>query len=158
MKSCTTSGSFGTLSGLTNGVTNSTNVITCSLAATTATVTLGTFPSGYYSCVVASATNLRVGLLCSIAGSVTDARIIDISGTTIQFDKPCKAVVGAAFTTAGLIEGEVISINTTTPKSSCVVMKITGTTVTLDTAMVDTQTLRTLSYTAPVFKAHANIA
>jgi len=153
-RSVTTSGSFGTLSGLTNGATTNTSKdITVSLSARTATTT-----AGAYTAVVSSATDMRVGILCSIAGAVTDARIINISGTTLTFNKPCKAVTGAALTTAGLIEGEVISIDTTTPIAGAVVMKITGSTVTLDTAASDTQSGRTLSYTAPVFKTHAVIA
>lgn len=153
-RSVTTSGSFGTLNGLTNcATTNTSKDITVSLSARTATTV-----AGAYTAVVSSATDMRVGILCSIAGAVTDARIIAISGTTLTFNKPCKAATGAALTTAGLIEGEVISINTTTPIAGAVVMKITGSTVTLDTAASDTQAARTLSYTTPVFKTHATIA
>lgn len=153
-KSVTTSGSFGTLSGLTNAsTTNTSKDVTMSLAARTATATAGS-----YSATVSSATDLRVGLLCSITGGVTNARILAISGTTIQLNKQCKAVTGAAFTTAGVVEGEVVSLNTTTPIAGAVVMKVNGSTVTLDTAASDTQSGRTVSYTTPVFKAHAAIA
>lgn len=151
VKSVTRSGSFGTLSGLTNAATNSTNVVTMSLTATTATAT-----AGAYVVTVASATNLRAGLLCSIAGGVTNARILSISGNDLQLNKPCKAVTGAAFTTAGVIEGEVVTINTGTPTVGTV-MKIDGTSVTLDAAALTTESGRTVAYQAPIFKAHANI-
>jgi hypothetical protein len=113
-----------------------------------------------YTVTVSSATNLRVGLSVSIsAAGITNARIINIVGTTVYLDAQAKSTqIGATFTTAGVIDGEVISINTTTPISSAIVMKINGATVTLDTAASDTQTGRTLSYTTPVFKNHANIA
>lgn len=154
--SVVTSGTFGTLSGLTNGeTTNGSKDITCSLSGITADTIANT-----YTVTVSSATNLRVGLSVSIsAAGITNARIINIVGTTVYLDAQAKSTqIGATFTTAGVIDGEVISINTTTPISSAIVMKINGATVTLDTAASDTQTGRTLSYTTPVFKNHANIA
>ena len=153
-KSVTTSGTFGTLSGLTNAATtNGSKDITLSLSARTATATAGS-----YSVVVSDATNLRVGLFCSIAGSVTNAQILAIVGTTLSLNTPCKAVVGAAFTTAGVVEGEVVSLNTTPAIAGAVVMNINGSTVTLDTAASSTETGRTVTYTTPIFKAHAAIA
>lgn len=149
LKSCVTSGTFGTLSGLTNcATTNASNNVTMSLAATTATASAQS-----YSCVVASAANLRVGLICSIAGGVTNARIVGISGTTVELDRRIKAVTGAAFTTAGVIEGETVTINTGTPLVGTV-MKINGTTVTLDAAATSSETGRTVGYVTPVFDAH----
>ena len=153
-RSVTTSGTFGTLSGLTNAATtNGSKDITVSLSARTATATANS-----YSVTVSDATNLRTGLLCTIAGCVTNARIINVSGTTLNLNKPCKAVTGAAFTTAGVVEGEVVSLNTTPAIAGAVVMKINGSTVTLDTAASSTETGRTVTYTTPVFKAHAAIA
>lgn len=156
LTSCTTSGSFGTLSGLTNGsTTNASKVITCSLTATTCATTADT-----YSVVVASATNLREGLLVSIGGGGgSNMRILSVSGTTIQLDTPVNGTqASASFTTAGLVEGEIISLNTTPARTSCIVMAINGTSVTLDTAMGSTESGRTLSYTTPIFKNHAIIA
>ena len=153
-KSVTTSGTFGTLNGLTNvATTNTSKDVVMSLAARTYTAN-----ADEYTGTVSSATNLREGIKCSVAGGFTDATLIGISGTTLQFDKPSKVVSGAAFTTAGVVEGEIISLNTTPAISSAQVMKIVGTTVTLDTAASSTESGRTASYTAPVFKAHAAVA
>lgn len=154
--SVTTSGTFGTLSALTNGSTTATsNQITCGLTGLTANSI-----STQYTITVSSATNMRVGLLVSVAAAgITNARIIAISGTTLYLDTQATTTqAGGALVCAGVIEGEVISINTTTPVAGAVVMKVNGNTVTLDQAPVDTQSGRTLSYTAPVFKNHANIS
>lgn len=152
----TTAGTFGTLASITNAATtNGSKDITCSLTGITVTMS-----QSAYSCVVSSATGIRAGMKCSIPGaSITNAEIIAISGTTLQLDTQAAAAVsGGTFTTSGLIEGEVISINTTTPVASACVLKVNGTTVTLDAAPVDTQSGRTISYTAPVFKAFAAVA
>lgn len=154
--SVTTSGTFGTLSALTNGSTTATsNQITCGLTGLTANSV-----STQYTITVSSAANMRVGLLVSVAAAgITNARIVQISGTTLYLDTQVTTTqVGGALVCAGVIEGEVISINTTTPVAGAVVMKVNGNTVTLDQAPVDTQSGRTLSYTAPVFKNHANIS
>lgn len=158
-KSVTTSGSFGTLLGISNAVTNvvpaTAKQVTMSLAATTLSANVA---ANAYSIQVTSAANLRIGLLCTVAGCVTDAKIIAIAGTTLQLNKPCKAALsGAAFTTAGVIEGEVVTINTAAPLVG-VVMKVAGTTVTLDTAAATAEVGRAVAYNAPVFKDHAAIA
>lgn len=154
--SVTTNGTFGTLNALTNGSTTATSTtITCGLTGLTANSV-----STQYTITVSSATNMRVGLLVTLAAAgITNARIIAISGTTLYLDTQVTTTqAGGALVTAGLVEGEVISINTTTPVSGAIVMAINGNSVTLDQAPVDTQSGRTLSYTTPVFKNHANIA
>lgn len=155
LSSVVTGGTFGTLSGLTNAATTNTSAaVTMSLAARTATTTANS-----YSVTVSSATNIRAGLKCSIsAAGITDATILDVTGTTLQLDVPANATQsGGAFVTAGVIEGEVISLNTTPAIASAIVLKVAGTTVTLNTAASSTETGRTASYTTPVFKDHANI-
>lgn len=151
----TTSGTFGTLSGLTDEATNSTNIVTMSLAARTASITAGS-----YSVVVSSATNLRAGLKCSIAaGGITNATILSVSGTTLQLDIPANATnAAAAFVAAGVIEGEVVSIDTATPIVGALVKKVSGTSVTISATVATTETGRTVTYTTPVFKALAAIA
>jgi hypothetical protein len=153
--SVTTAGTFGTLAAITNGSTNATNTFTCGLTGITATTV-----QSAYSVTVSSATGLRAGMKCSIAAAgITDAYILSVSGLVIQLDTQANATqAGGALVTSGLVEGEVISINTTTPKSGAVVLKITGNSVTIDSALVDTQSGRTITYTTPVFKAWAAIA
>lgn len=152
----TTSGTFGALASITNGATtNGVKDITCSLAGLTANTT-----ATAYSIVISSAASIRRGMKISIpAVGIANAEVIDISGTTLQLDTQANATLGGtAVVACGLIEGEVISINTTTPVTQAVVMKINGATVTLDRAPVDTQGGRTVTYTVPVFKTRANLA
>lgn len=151
-----TSGSFGTLASITNcATTNTSKDITCSLTGLTVNTT-----QAAYSVTVSSATDIRPGMKCSIAAAgITNAEILSVSGTTLQLDTQANATqTGGTFTTCGLIEGEVISIDTTTPIAGAVVMKINGTTVSLSVAASDTQSSRTVSYTTPVFKARASLA
>lgn len=152
----TTSGTFGTLSGLTNAATtNTSRDVTMSLAARTATTTANS-----YLVVVSTAANLRTGLKCNIAAAgITNATILSVSGTDVQLDTPANATqAGGAFVTAGVVEGEVVSLNTTPAISSAMVRKVNGTTVTLSVAASSTETGRTVSYTTPVFKAMAVVA
>lgn len=154
--SVTAAGTFGTLTSITNGsTTNGSPTFTCSLSGITVNTTQAS-----YSCTVSSATGIRAGMKCSIASAgITDAYILAVSGTTLQLDTQANATqTGGAFTTTGLIEGEVISIDTTTPIAGAVILKITGTNVTIDINASDTQSGRTITYTAPVFKAWAAIA
>ncbi|MEJ2416966.1 MAG: hypothetical protein P8Y45_08550, partial [Exilibacterium sp.] len=150
------SGTFGTLSGLTNAATTNTSAdVAMSLQSITADTTENT-----YLISVNSATNLRVGLKCSIAAAgITDAIILAISGTDVQLDTPAAATQsGGAFVTAGVIDGEVISLDTTPAIDNAVVLYVTGNTVTLDTAAGSTETGRTATYTSPTFKAFSNLA
>lgn len=156
MHSCTESGKFGTLAGLTNAATtNGSKDITVSLQSKTATTTANS-----YSVTVNDATNIRAGLKCTIsAAGITNATILSVSGTTLQLDVPAKsAQTAVTFTTAGVIEGEVISLDTTPAITGAIVMKVDSNTVTLSNAAGSTETGRTATYTTPVFKAHASIA
>ena len=153
---CTASGSFGTLAGLTNAATTSSSaVVTMSLTGKTATST-----SNDYTITVNDATNMREGLKISVpAAGITNATIVAISGTTVNLDRPAVTTQsGGALTTAGVIAGEVVSINTGTPISSSIVLSVDGDSVTLDTAASATESARTVTYTTPVFKADAAIA
>ncbi len=150
-----TSGTFGTLSGLTNAATtNGSANVTMSLSARTANTTANS-----YSIVVSSATDLRLGLTVTIAAAgIADAVILAIGGTTVVLDAPAKSTqTGAALVTPGVVEGEVISINST-PVTSGMVRKTVGSTVTLSSSAGSTETGRTVSYVTPVFKAQANLA
>lgn len=155
-RGCITSGTFGTLAGLTNAATtNTSKVITMSLQSKTADTT-----ESSYVIVVNSATNLRKGLKVTIAASgISNAEIIAISGTSITLDAQANATLLAqTLTTAGVIVGEVISLDTTPARTSCIVNAIDGASVTLDTAIGSTETGRTATYTVPVFKAMAVLA
>jgi hypothetical protein len=153
---CTTSGNFRVLPAITNGsTTTGLPTFTCSLTGITVNTT-----ALAYQVVVSSATGLFPGMKCSIAAAgITDATILSVTGTTIELDTQATATLAAtAFSTTGLIEGEVVSINTTTPIAGATILKIAGTTVTLDINASDTQAGRTITSTAPVFKAQAAIA
>lgn len=151
-----TSGTFGTLSGLTNAsTTNGSAIVTMSLASKTADTT-----ENSYQITINDATNIRAGLKCSIsAAGITNAMILSVSGTTLQLDTKANATqTGGAFVTAGVIEGEVISLNTTPAIAGAIVMKIDGNSVTLGTSASSTESSRTASYTTPVFKTWANLS
>jgi hypothetical protein len=153
---CTTSGNFRALPAITNGsTTTGLPTFTCSITGITVNTTAQS-----YQVVVSSATGLFAGMKCSIAAAgITDALILSVSGTTLQLDTQATSTqVATAFSTTGLIEGEVVSINTTTPIAGATILKIAGTTVTLDINASDTQAGRTITSTAPVFKAQAAIA
>lgn len=150
---CVTSGTFGTLAGLTNvATTNGSKQVTMSLQSKTADTT-----ESSYTITVNSATNLRKGLKVTVAASgIVNAEILSISGTTVVLDAQANATTATStLTTAGVIVGEVISLNTTPAISSAIVSAIDGATVTLDTGAGSTESSRTASYTTPVFKAWA---
>lgn len=154
--SVTTAGTFGTLATITNGsTTNGSSTFTCSLTGITVTTTQAS-----YAVVVSSATGIRAGMKCTItAAGITDAFILSVSGTTLQLDTQAKSnQAGVTFTTSGLIEGEVIHLDTTTPMVGAVILKITGTSVTVNQNFVNTQSGRTVTYETPIFKAWAAIA
>jgi hypothetical protein len=152
---CSRSGTFGTLATISNAVTNATRVITCSLTGLTANTT-----QGDYSFVISSATDIRAGMKVTIAAAgVTDAEVLSKSGTTIQIDQRIKTTqTGGAVTTCGLIEGEVVQINTTTLTRGAIVMLTSGTSVTLSHAPVDSQSGRTVTFETPTFVAEAALS
>lgn len=73
LKTCTVSGTFGTLSGVTGSITSGTKTLT-----------------------VNSATNLRVGMYINIAGVSGTKKITSVVGTTITIDSNANATVSSA--------------------------------------------------------------
>lgn len=151
-----TSGTFGTLGGLTNvATTNASTTVTMSLQSKTANTTISS-----YTIVFNDATNIRVGQKISIAAAgITNATLVSLSGTTGTLDTQANATTtGSAVVTAGVLVGEVISLDTTPAISEAVVKSISGSSVVLSTAASSTETGRTASYTTPVFKTHAALS
>ena len=147
-----TSGTFGTLAGLTNASTsNSSAVVEMYLQSKTADTTQSS-----YTITLNSATNIRVGLKVTIGDAgITNATIVSLSGTTATLDVQATATTtGSLLLTAGVLIGEVISLNTTPAISGAVVKKINTHQVTLSVTASSTETGRTASYTTPVFKTH----
>ena len=151
-----TAGTFGALSGVTNAATTSGSaVVTMSLASKTATTT-----AGAYTFTINDASNVRAGQRVTIsAAGITNALTLSVSGTTISLDVFAKITqAGGTATIAGVIEGEVVSLDTTPTISSAIVMKVSGNNVTLNVAASSTESSRTVSFTTPIFKNHSNLS
>lgn len=153
--SCTTSGTFGTLTGVTAS-SNSTNNFTMTVSSKTCDTVLNTYTLTNLS----NTTGLREGIKISVAAAgIINATVLGVSGTTVTLDTRANATLtGTAVISAGVIEGEVVSIALTPAISSAIVMSVNGTTVVLDTAASSTESSKAVSYTTPVFKAHAVIS
>jgi hypothetical protein len=147
---------------ITNGATRrGSNVIVMGLAGITADTryTANNTANQIKTISVSSTAGLRIRMLISVpTAGIVNARIEGIAGSTVTLNKSCNATLkGAALMTAGVIEGEVISIDTLDPISAARIMKVDRNEVTLDKTAGTTEFGRAISFSKPIFRARAKL-